>query len=608
VGPPVLVLQSVTPAFAALGEGTTLTLAGSKFTGSMRVYFRATGAVGVPGAELTTRVLSSTRMEADLPAALLGRPGSFDVWIADSEVLERVSPPVMMEVRTPAPRITGFGRPQVAAGLQSEEIRVLGEGFYAKIPYSFPEIPGSAVRVNGQPRTTRFVSATELAVTLEEADLVEPGTLSITVVNVPPGGGTSPAAPLEVVMPAPVLVHLASEVAASTGSAVDLQANGSGFTRQSRVLWDGQELETRYLSSTRLSATIPGPRLTGRADAQISVRNPAPGGGQSAARAFKVRPAPAAVLTSLASVGVAAQEVVYSRSTGKLYVTVGGQDARYFNSVVEIDPATATVTRSNYMGKGLQALAITNDGRTLYVGLNGPREMRRVDIRTLAAGPAIPLGGVAEDMAVLPGLPASLAVSVAKNCCSPDHLGVGVWDDGVPRSALQHTGSNTIAAGDSAGILYGYTNESSGFEFQVMSVAPSGIQVLRNTAGVLSSWGLKITYANGRIYGSNGYVGDPSRLVRVGTFAPTGFSVHMTPDPERGRAYFIAEDPATTNGYAVEAYDLNTLRRLGTVPIGEISALLSEPRGRLIRWGPDGLAFATGGRVFIVRTSLAGET
>jgi hypothetical protein len=52
-------------------------------------------------------------------------------------------------------------------------------------------ISSSVAQWKGSPRTTTFVSATQLTAAITAADIAAPGTAAITVVNPTPGGGTS---------------------------------------------------------------------------------------------------------------------------------------------------------------------------------------------------------------------------------------------------------------------------------------------------------------------------------------------------------------------------------------------------------------------------------
>jgi FG-GAP-like repeat/Protein of unknown function (DUF1573)/FG-GAP repeat len=52
-------------------------------------------------------------------------------------------------------------------------------------------VSGSAIEWNGSPRTTTFVSGSQLSAAINAADIALAGTASVTVVNPPPGGGRS---------------------------------------------------------------------------------------------------------------------------------------------------------------------------------------------------------------------------------------------------------------------------------------------------------------------------------------------------------------------------------------------------------------------------------
>jgi hypothetical protein len=96
----------------------------------------------------------------------------------------------------PHPVMGGVEPTRVPSDGSKLTVHVRGEGF----------IPQSVVRVGRTrdargpfiQRRSRFVSPTELEVTLDPADILEAATVYLTVLNPPPGGGTSGAAELEV--------------------------------------------------------------------------------------------------------------------------------------------------------------------------------------------------------------------------------------------------------------------------------------------------------------------------------------------------------------------------------------------------------------------------
>ncbi len=104
--------------------------------------------------------------------------------------------------------------------------------------------------------------------------------------------------------------------------------NGVGFTTSSVVKWNGVALATQYVSSTRLTATIPAADLATAGTGWVTVVNPTPGGGPSNLMFFTVTPKVASVgfvLASSPAVGGSprAMAVADFNNDGKLDVVTG---------------------------------------------------------------------------------------------------------------------------------------------------------------------------------------------------------------------------------------------------------------------------------------------
>lgn len=80
-----------------------------------------------------------------------------------------------------APAVSSVSPPSVAAGGPAFTMTVLGSGFSG----------GSTVQWNGSPRSTQYVSATELLAQINAADIAATGSASITVTNPQGFGGSS---------------------------------------------------------------------------------------------------------------------------------------------------------------------------------------------------------------------------------------------------------------------------------------------------------------------------------------------------------------------------------------------------------------------------------
>jgi len=180
---PFPILSSITPASAAAG-GTAFTL---KVTGT---NFIATSKVRWNGTVRTTTYVSATQLSASIPASDLQAAGTAQVSVETptpgggtsvQQTFTVTSAPVVSS--NPAPALSSLVPASATAGGAGLTLTVNGSNF----------VTGSQVRWNATDRTTTFVSATRLTVTLLAADTAASGTAQVTVFTPAPGGGTSPA-------------------------------------------------------------------------------------------------------------------------------------------------------------------------------------------------------------------------------------------------------------------------------------------------------------------------------------------------------------------------------------------------------------------------------
>lgn len=578
---PVPAITSLAPASVVAGTGGTLTVRGTGFTASSRVWLGSTA--------LATTFVSETELRAVVEPAHVPTPGTAGIVVVNPQPGGGVSAGAALEVHNPVPTLVSLSPAESTAGQDSLVLRVTGTGFTTS----------SVIHVSGGSRATRRLSATELATTLSAVDVSGPGTHQITVVNPAPGGGASGALPLTLTTPAPVITTLQAHGASAGRPGFPLMVHGSGFLRTSVVRWNGADRTTRYVSGSRLEITVSSADVASPGAASLTVHTP--GGGTSAAAQLTIRAVPASTTSGLLTVALPASAVVWDARSGRLYASIPSGASQHANEVVAINPETGAITGSVLAGSNPGALALSDDGSALWVALDGSGEVRRLELPGLTPGLAFSLGGSrVEEMHVMPGRPGTLAIALRNTCCSPRHEGVALYDDGVRRTrATQgHTGSNTIAFGDSASVLYGYNNETTEYGFRTISVAADGLREVRVTGNVIGSFYTRIAFAAGRVYGTNGAVADAARHVRVGTFSGGGWAV--LPLPDLGRVAFVGD------GGVVTVHDMNTFQQLGQVTVGGGSEHPALSRMRLVRWGTDGLAFRDGTSIRIFRTPLAG--
>ena len=580
---PVPTIYALSPSSAQAGSaGVTLTVTGDGFVqGSVARW---------NGDAIPTQYVSRTQLTATVPAAKLALGGLAFVSVLNPTPGGGASDVAGFEVNNPVPALASLAPQQTLVGAAALDVTLSGTGFVA----------GSVVRVNGSPRPTVLLSAGQLRATLGANDLAVAGTLQLTVANPLPGGGSSNGVALTVVNPVPTLSLLSSYGATAGGPGFTLWVHGSAFAADAVVRWNGANLATSRVSPTLLAASVFASDVATPGAAQVTVFNPGPGGGTSAALTVQVRAVAAPATLDLKTLDLPVQDVAWSAATGRLYVSLPGSSPQHANSVAAVDPATGGVTGSVAVGSEPSKLVIARDGSFLYVALDGTGTVRRVTPAPLAAGLEFATGRV-EEMETMPGNAAALAVSEMNPNSSPRHLGVCLYVDGVKRSRCTpgHTGSNSIEFGETGSVMYGYNNETTEFGFRTIDVLPDGLQEARVSGGVISSAYDRIHYASGRVYANRGAVIDAERHIVLGTFA-SDLASDMLPDPALGRVFAVYGNGTLT------AWDMNTFAPLGSIVLpGFTDEHPVHRRVRIVRWSADGLAINDGQRLYIVRTTLA---
>ena len=275
---PVPVLTSVSPASAvAGGAGLTLTATGTGFVAGSAVHWN--------GAARTTTFVSGTQLTAAIAASDIATVGTAQVTVVSPTPGGGVSSPVSFTIGNPVPVLSSLSPAKVLAGSPAFELTVSGSAF----------VSGATVRWNGSPRTTTYVSATELKAAIAAADVATAGSAQVTVVNPSPGGGTSSAIAFAIdpVAPVPVITGLNPPGVVAGSPAFDLLVSGTGFVQGAIVKWNGADRVTTFVSATQVKAAITAADVASVVSVPVTVTNPAPGGGTSNALVFVVTSAPA---------------------------------------------------------------------------------------------------------------------------------------------------------------------------------------------------------------------------------------------------------------------------------------------------------------------------
>jgi hypothetical protein len=196
-------------------------------------------------------------------------------------------------------------------------------------------VNGLVVNWNGSPRSTTFVSATQLAAAITPADTAFAGTVAITVSSATTSSNsvnfsmTTPATNLATPAIASLSPSNAPVVTApvSGALALTLTVNGSNLLPCSTVQWNSSPRPTLFVATTGIQASIFQVDISAIGTDQVTVSTPAPGGGLSNASTFTVfmpvTPAARIALTPQLARGF------LGTATGTLSLPLESADKRY---------------------------------------------------------------------------------------------------------------------------------------------------------------------------------------------------------------------------------------------------------------------------------------
>jgi uncharacterized repeat protein (TIGR01451 family) len=312
---------------------------------------------------------------------------------------------------------------------------------------------------------------------------------------------------------------------------------------------------------------------------------------------FAAAPAAADSVTELA---FPANDLYYERTSGLIYASVPGRAGLIGNTVTRFNPMTGETVGSVFVGSEPGALAPTDDGQYLYVGLNGAIAVRRYSLLTQTPGSQFSIPSPANQIVALPGQPLSVATLGDYSSGRME-----IFDDGIRRTYTSPLHPiwylENLVAGLSPSRLYGVASFDSLYRIE----SPPG--KFFTTSAIQLSTPFPPGHhrsQRGLVFSTMGGVLDAEAGVTLGTFV-TGADYYSSPlvcpDLPGGRVFFLIKEGFQS--YSLRAFDARTFTFVGSMAL---PSLPSEP-GSLIRWGTDGLAFRSGDKVYLIRTSLASQ-
>ncbi len=571
---------------------------------------------GSAGVARPTTFVSSTQLTFQLTASDLAQVQEILVTVVNPTPGGGTASAGTLNVANPSqtPVITQVSPTTFVAGSSDTLIQVYGNNLYGT---GVPLLSTTTVQWNGTALATvsgsSFGTLQTITATVPASLLASAGTAAVTVANATATPSTSNAITVTIsTPPAPTLTSI-SPSAGPINTATQITLNGTGFTSSSTVAVNGTNVTATYGNSSQLTVNLPASAVALPGNLNIAVTTPAPGGGTSSS------------LPYTAYIAIPNNSMVYSPADGMFYVSVpSSAGAPYGNSVVSVVPETGALGTPILVGSEPNKLAISSDGKTLWVGLDGASAVREVNLVTGTAGLQFPLGGnggvyqspgTALALAALPGSPDSVVVATQVPFIYEGSI--AIFDKGVIRG----TGSTS----NGNGIYYSLLADSAhseiyagGSSYSTFTFGASGLTPLASSSSgftYANNFNDEMQIAGGRLYNDFGQVFDSESGSLLGTFYLTETTVDSgstTADTTLGKAFVLANPQYSSSSSStsqINVFNLSDFTSTSTsIPVSWVSGSsqsynYSTPT-RLTRWGTNGLAFRTAAGVFSVRSNL----
>lgn len=407
----------------------------------------------------------------------------------------------------------------------------------------------------------------------------------------------------------PVVSTVVPSSVMAGGPSFTITVTGTNFAPGDSVEWNGMPLNSTYISSKQMTATVSNQRIYRPDTASIIVQTPTPYSLNFGAT-LTVTPAPAPGTNgfTVSMVNVQANDMVVDPGLQQIYLSVAGTDPNHPNTIATLNPSTGQIGTSVSAGTGANHLTISSDGSWIYAGIDKSGTVQRFALPSLASDITIPLGtapsgqqNYAVALEAAPGNPNTIAVSRATLSSDPGNI--AIYDGSTIRpTTISSVDGYAVPLGSLAWntngtALFGAFKPPYMNPMVFLSADSSGVQFVRASSPVdISS--IRYSGLTGEVYDNMGGVFDPSTMGQINGLplgAAISINAYVAPllvlDNNLGMAWQLAQSADGGRQFVVGASDLRTNALLGSI----ILPNLTDTPIKLIRWGTNGLAVLTNG-------------
>jgi hypothetical protein len=297
---PTPVITGLFPSSVTAGsQSFTLFIAGNGFiagsTGTSTAFWN--GSARSAAVNLATGQIAITVLASDVAA-----PGTSLVTVSNplpgGGISTNAAPFTVFPTQTNTPLIASLSPATASPNGAAFTLTVNGSNFVSgnannpSLP-STPPFSGSVVAWNGSPRTTAFVSSTQLTAQIAAADIVGASCNGVSVFTYTGGGNEifSPAVSfIASSTNAPAICSLSPASVVAGAPALTITVSGASFAANSTVRWNNSARTTTFVNANTVQAQIKATDVANAGVEPVTVVNS--GGGSTPPLNFSILPTP----------------------------------------------------------------------------------------------------------------------------------------------------------------------------------------------------------------------------------------------------------------------------------------------------------------------------
>lgn len=362
---------SIVPASVTAGSPSfTLLINGSNF--------QIDDIVQIGGSPLVTLSVDPTHLAAAVPAADVASPGTLAVTVTRINGGGVSAPLTLTVTAANAPAITGFSPASAAVGQLPFTLAIIGHKFDVN----------SVVLADNAPRTTQFVSPTELDINFTAADLTTQRDIPVQVAN--SDGSTTTTVLFSVTVPQMSITSIKPATLISGDVGLVLTVVGTNFSPQSVINVNGTSRTTQFQPDGSLTTNIDSSEISAPGILIVTV---SANGGTSASVGLQVlRPTitsvdPAVILLGSSSVAVTVHGSAFLATSKAIFKGVEKPTTLNADGTL-----TATLTGTDLADPGSFAVTVKNSPNSaslaflVEIASGGPPQVFSVTPSSLPVG------------------------------------------------------------------------------------------------------------------------------------------------------------------------------------------------------------------------------